>query len=440
MQRSIKRKALVLLLGLFILGGCKNSSSSAPVTSSVESSLTITDVTGEVGDIVPLAITFVPVSAAAQITYSNYDESIALITDDTVLMLKAGVTNVTAISRDLATTFKITVTEKVVSVTVLDGFNEYGAILEGLPGFVLTGDNLEAHIVENDADREGHEDALRIYVDETDPAIDFTLTSTYAANHKFPAGDYTLSAELVGNPQEVIVTINEDIYKKSLGEIEVVGGAYKRSYFEFSLTEQSSFDFSLRVTSPANVGTWGYIDNIMLEEGHVKPEETDPEINEGNLLLDPGFEAAGKVGIANSPVWAVEHIQTGGTYDVKTDGWAANGTSYSLKLNYWPDSSSAPEIEATISQTFTVEEDGEYELTYFIATGGFVKSRLYITQADEVVHSFAVIKTTIDPFRIVPGEKVDLTAGEYTFVIHFKESSNVWAHLDDFVLEKVSAE
>lgn len=445
MKKLFSKQMIAVVLGLFLLSGCKNGSSSANGTSLpsdssalVTGSLAISDVTGEVGDIIPLQITFDPVSVAAQVEYSDYDETIALISDDTVLALKAGETNVRATSRDLSTTFTITISEKTVVTSPLDVFNEYGAITEGLPGFSLTGENVEEHIVENDNDREGHEEALRIYVDESDPAIDFTLTSTYAANNKFPAGDYTLSVELVGNPEEVIVTINEDVYKKSLGDIEVIGGSYKTSYFEFTLPRESTFDFSLRVTSPANQGTWGYIDNIILQEGHVKPEDTGPEVDENNLLRDPGFETAGKVGLANSPVWEVEHIQTGGTYDVKTDGWAANGTAYSLKLNYWPGSSNAPEIEATVSQTFTVTEDGEYELTYFIATGGFSTSMLYIAQEDLVVHSFAVVKRAIDPFDIVPGEKVDLTAGEYTFVIHFKESSNVWAHLDDFLLEKVA--
>lgn len=103
MKKLFSKQMIAVILGLFLLSGCKNGSSSANGTSLpsdssalVTGSLAISDVTGEVGDIIPLQITFDPVSVAAQVEYSDYDETIALISDDTVLALKAGETNVRA--------------------------------------------------------------------------------------------------------------------------------------------------------------------------------------------------------------------------------------------------------------------------------------------------------------------------------------------------------
>ncbi len=431
MQLS-KLSRRLLLFGALLVTSC---------TPKPAGSLTINDVVATVGDIVPLTITFEPISVASSIVYSNYDTEVATISDDTLLALKAGTTTAKAVSGKLETTFSITVNDRAIPVDPVAKFNEYGEITDGLPGFLLTGDNLEHHIVENDNDREGHEDALRIYVDdESDPAINFTLTSTYSANTDFPTGDYTISVEMVGNPDEVIVEVDDTLYKKSENEVDIFTGSYTTSYFEFNLALKRSFAFSIEVSAAAGRDAWGYIDNIVLHNGHIKPEEEEPPVSE-SLLVDGGFESAGALpNLNDSPVWDVNYIKTAETLMVQTDSWTTNSSRYSFKFSYWPaNNSGAPDAEVTVSQTFTVTSAGDYELTYLMATDGLKDSLMYLLQDEVIVHNFAVRKTatsagTFDP--IAP-ETVTLEAGEYTFVLHLKENTQRWAHFDDFSLLKV---
>lgn len=437
MRLSKLRKWSFILLGALILTGCKPTSSSSS-SSEVQAVMTISDVTIEVEQAAPLTIVFNPISAAGPVTYDIVDETVVRITDDYAIGLKEGVSSVTATSGTMSDTFTVTVTAKTVVIDPIEQFNEYGAITEGLPGFVLSGTNLEAHLVEEDADREGHTDALKFWV-EGSPAIDFTLTSSYAAGTTFLSGDYTLSLELIGNPDEVMVVLEGETYSSVDDEVFIGSSRYEKSYFEFTLTRRKAISFSVQVKSAANQDTWGFLDNILLEKGHVAPDIIIPE-EDGNLLLDGGFETVGKnANLDANDVWALNIAEGDAALTFWTQSnWPQTG-KYALKFSYWPESGSKA-IHASLTQNFNVTTAGDYVLSYFIATDGLPLSTFMIADSEgNTIESYPVGTAKSNPYAKRTMPTINLPAGNYQFKMIFAENSQTWAEIDEVKILPVAA-
>lgn len=436
MRLSKLRTWSMTLLGVLILTGCKPAGSSS--SSEVTPVMTISDVNIEVEQAAPLAITFSPVSAAGPITYAIADEAVVRITDDYAIGLSVGVSDVTATSGTMSDTFRVTVTAKSVVIDPVEQFNEYGAITEGLPGFVLSGANVESHLVEEDVDREGHPDALKFWV-EGSPEIDLTVTSTYAAGATFPSGDYTLSLELIGNPDEIIVMLEGETYSSVDDKVSIGSSDYVKSYFEFTLTRRKAISFSVQIKAAASQDTWGFLDNILLEVGHVAPDVVIPE-TDGNLLRDGGFEIVGKAAnLDQNVLWELNITEPDPALTLWTQStWPQTG-KYALKFSYWPESGTKA-ISAFVTQHFTVIEAGEYQLSYWIATDGLPLSTFMIADNEGVnVAAYPVGTTKSNPFAKRTMPTLTLAAGDYSFIMMFYENTQTWADIDEVKILPVVA-
>lgn len=112
---------------------------------------------------------------------------------------------------------------------------------------------------------------------------------------------------------------------------------------------------------------WGYLDDIKLTAGDVKPVEVAE-----NLIVDGGFEQLGAVGgdFANQSAWVFAGVANANNKwgeNLKFNSDGARTGSYGL--NYWHGSSEADDF--TITQTVTIEQAGNYLLSYDITGGDY---------------------------------------------------------------------
>jgi len=391
---------------------------------------------------VPLNPVFTPTSAATSVTYVVADTEVATISRSGILTgLKVGSTTVTATSEtNLTATFSVTVNEKdEVELNTLELFNQYGQFEdESLPGWTLTGTTAEKHVAEIDADREKEDMSLKLWAgdysadDETASLVDFTMTSIFT--EVLPAGDYTLSLELVGSIEEITLTLEGVSYSRQNNDIAISGGAYRKSWIEFTLATDKAISLSITFLSPGTLTNWGYLDNVTLHEDHVKPVLPD-EPSDGNYLKDGSFEIAGsQTAFLSEATNAYLDWQIAGSLrtgeQITFDGWAGH-EDYSLKYNYWP-SAAGDAGDVKVFQTFTLDEGATFNLNYYVASGGITNSKIYI-----LVDGVEVSSTLIPNSGSYSQKQINdivLPAGLVEFGIHIQEGGQTWMHLDYMLL------
>ncbi len=419
--------------------------SETPSTSEVSATLTFEDLVIKVDDAVPLNPVFNPTSAASAITYEIEDPTIVSISRSGILLgLVPGVTNVTATSEtELTDTFQVTVEENDrPEVTALEEFAIIGQFEEAnLPGWQLSGPSAEKHAIDIDADREQDDSQLKLWPgdfdeeDETASLVDFTLTLVY--DGEFEASDYTLVFDLVGNIDVIEVELEGTSYTKALKQVNIGGAAYRTTYIEFSLNEAQTLDLSFMFQSPGTQANWGFLDDVNLEEGHTKPElPVDPD--DGNLLNDGSFEiASAQVGFLDENSNEFLDWQIEGTLrtmeSISFDEWTTQG-DFSLKYNYYPNSvdSERPVGDMKVYQYFTIEEAGMFDLSYYVAAGGIINTKLIIIVDDIEVYAHDVPNSSTYSKQTL--NDIELPAGEAEFRIHFQEDKDTWIHLDYILL------
>lgn len=438
----------LLLLGSLVITGCGNKNTSNPTTSTSEvtPTLTLQDLFIKVGDVVPLDPVFTPTSAATSVTYTVEDETIVRVRQNAYLeALKVGKTSVTATSQNnLTDTFEVTVSEAdEPELTLIEEFNKYGAFEdETLPGWSLSGTTASKHGIDIDNDRDPDDFAFKLWTgdfsdsDETASLIDVTLRSTF--NKKFTAGDYTLKFDLVGVVNVIEVTLEGTTYTRANKEVAIGGANYRTNYIEFTLSEEKVITLAIKFYSPGTQTNWGFLDDVMLEEGHTKPVIVEPE--DGNLLKDGSFEVAGsEVTYLSEESNEFLDWQFDGDLrneeSVTLNSWAQD-RDWSLKYNYWPNNPD-PNLEfgdLKVYQFFEVEEAGLYNLSYFIMGGGITNAKFQIFVAGEEV--FTTNLTNADPYAKRTVNDINLPQGEAEFRIVFQEKVNTWIHLDYILLTK----
>jgi len=440
-----KMRTLLLLVlasvSLSACGGTTSHDSTGSGLSETTASLSLEDLVIKVDDSVPLNPVFTPTSAATSVSYVIADAEVVAISRSGILTgRKAGATTVTATSEtNLTATFSVTVNEKdEVELSPLELFNEYGQFEdESLPGWALTGTTAEKHVPEIDADRE-EDMALKLWTgdysadDEAASLVDFTMTSTFT--EVLPAGDYTLSLELVGSIAEITLTLEGVSYSRQNDVIAISGGAYRQSWIEFTLATDKTISLSITFLSPGTLTNWGYLDNVTLHEGHVKPVLPD-EPSDGNYLKDGSFEIAGsQTGFLSEATNAYLDWQIAGALrtgeQITFDGWAGH-EDYSLKYNYWPSTSGAAG-NVKVFQTFTLDEGATFNLNYYVASGGITNIKIYI-----LVDGVEVSSTLIPNSGSYSQKQINdivLPAGLVEFGIHIQEGYQTWMHLDYMLL------
>lgn len=460
-----KRNYIIpLLLAFLTLTSCGTTSSSqgstsnstpttseganSGATSEVVGTLTLEDLFLKVNDTIPLNPVFNPTSVASAITYDIADKEVVSISRSGILTaLKVGVTTITATSEtNLTDTFQVTVEEnEVPPLSDIDQFNLDGQFEEAsLPGWTLTGTSAAKHVIDLDADREQEDYALKLWPgefseeDETASLVDFTLALTSEVT--LEEGDYTLRFDLVGNIAEIAVTLLDEVYSRETKDVVIGGAAYRRTYIEFSVTEETILTLSMKFDSPGTQLNWGFLDDVALDEGHTKPE-IPAEPNDGNYLKDGSFEISGAQNITDLDTNTNEYL------DWKIDGvlrvsesvtlnnWTTQG-DFSLKYNYYPSAvnTERPVGDMKVYQHFTIEEAGIFNLSYYVAAGGITNTKLIILVDDVEVYSTAVANSASYTKKSLTG--INLPAGDAEFRIHFQEQKDTWIHLDYLLLTK----
>lgn len=443
MNLSIKNLKIFSLLALATvsLSACGDSPS-------VQATLTFEDLVIEVGDSVPLNPVFNPIAAATEITYVVENPTILTISRSGILTGQAvGETTVTGTSRtQLQDTFSVTVNESsVVPLTSIEQFNEYGTFEDAeLPGWTLTGTTADKQVVGVDADREEEDNALTLWTgdynaeDATASLIDFTLHSTH--NQLVPAGDYTLEFDMVGVVNTIEVTLEGVTYTKANNEVVIGGASYRTTYIEFTLALEKSISLSILFNSPGTQTNWGYLDDVRIVSGHVKPD-IPVEPNDGNYLKDGSFEIAG----AQVPYLSADSNeflawQIAGDLrkqeEVTLNSWTTQG-DYSLKYNYYPSvvNTERPIGDVKVFQTFTLADANTFNLSYYVASGGVSGTSLYILVDGIEVYTSAIPNSASYSKQNLTN--IALTPGVVEFGVHFLEDKDTWIHLDYFLLTSI---
>lgn len=438
---SNKRLKLFLMATLAFVGlsACSQTSEAA--------TLTFENLVIQVNDTVSLEPVFTPSSAATSVTYDIEDETIVSISRSGILTgLAEGQTDVVATSQNnLTDTFSVTVNPStVIPLTSIEQFNEYGTFEEAaLPGWDLTGTTAEKQVVGIDVDRAQEDNALTLWTgdfnaaDDTASLIDFTMTSTH--DQPIPLGNYTLTFEMVGVVNTIEVTLEGQTYTKANKEIVIGGGAYRKSYIEFTLTTSKVISLSMMFNSPGTQTNWGYLDDVKIEPGHIKPE-LPGEPNDGNYLSDGSFEIAGaQVDYLSADSNEFLAWQIAGDLrneeTVTLNSWTTQG-DVSLKYNYYPAAvnTERPIGDMKVFQKFTLAEATTFNLSYYVAAGGVSGTNIYILVDGVEVYTSAVPNAA--SYTKINLSNIALGAGEVEFGVHYQEDKDTWIHLDYFLLVK----
>lgn len=443
MKKNILLAIIPAFFGL-ILTGCGNASSE------VQYSMSIADFTLEVNDSVsiPEYIVWTPADSIDTVKYiiaSGGESIITINLQGTMVANAAGVTSVTVTTNNtkISTSFAVTVTAPSINnVDYIAAFNELGTFENDLDGWTLSGNTASQMSVDVDGDtnRNRTTKALKLWVadyaegtsetPEVSSLVDFTIQTSFT-EEDLVAGIYTLSFDIIAEITMVEVSINGTKYTRAAEQLTVTTGGYNTNYIVFEQTNKE-FTFSMYFYGSNGDNNWGYVDNIKLEEGDTKPIEVVVE----NLLEDPGFEIAGKSGIAASP-WVLTGTPGVNPYgnNLKIDGNGAHLGSYGF--NYWH--GNAVEDDFTVHQTVTVVTTGNYDLKYFIYGGDYNQTnspntKIIVSQNDTVVKEMA-LPVSGGGFTEKVLEDIALVAGEVTVTIRIQTTgSNTWIKLDDFVL------
>lgn len=451
LRKNVLFVLLPALFGLLLTGcGGQTSSEEPSVSSEVQKTISIEDVVLEVNESIDLSTitTFTPADSIDTVTYiiaTGGQEIVTINRQGTLTALKAGTTSVTATINNthVSTSFNVTVTEpSYVDVDYIASFNELGTFENDLDGWTLLGTTASQMSVDVDGDtnRNRTTKALKLWVadyaaasgetPEVSSLIDFTIGTSFT-EEDFVSGTYTLSFDIIAEITTVEVTINDTKYTRANEELTVTTGGYNTNYIVFEQTSKD-FVFSMYFYGGNGDNNWGYVDNIYLQEGDHKPIEVVVE----NLLEDPGFEIAGKNGIASSPwiLTGTPGVNTWGN-NLKFDGNGARSGSYGF--NYWH--GNAVEDDFTLHQTVTVTTAGNYDLTYFIYGGDYTatnsaNTKIFVSQNDTVIKEMA-IPVSKAGFTEKMLENIALSEGAVTVTIRIQTTIyDAWIKLDDFVL------
>lgn len=413
MLRKMLSLFAVVLFGAGFLFGCGSSSSAADTISVADQNI-------KVGDVIEPEVTFTPITSIDSYGFTAPDESVVSIKNHFITGEAAGTVTVTCTTNNtgVSTTFVVTVTVPEINASIA-AFNEAGTFENGLSAWTLSGETASVMSTENDADREQEDMQLKLF---TDGLIDFTIGYTLA---NLPAGPYTFSFEIAaGNLTVAVCRINGHDYVWSDGDF-AMGTSYIKNYFFLETTAAQNVGFSLYFYAPAADKGWGYLDNIMIEEGDTRP---GPEIGPKNYVNDGSFESAG---LTN---WTLAGT-CGGTLVVN----AKSPHSGSKNLDYWGNDVAGDNF--TLSQTIaSVDAGSHYTARLFILNGddnsaALIDSYFYVKQGD-VIQQVAITNlgwaTTMFEVKI---ENLTLTAGAAEIGLHIQPgSAEYWMQVDDIQL------
>lgn len=445
LSKRLLSLSLLLALPLASCGGDPSEQPSEGQSEQLEAKITIQDITLIEGEFVDLysLVTFEPVTSVDTLTFIIVEggEFVQINANDVLLALAEGAAKVEARGDniDASTTFNVTVTAAPKpEQTPFELFNIDGTFEGNLDRWVFSGPTASLH-QEPEADADRGEEDLQIklwtgdYVEGlTSSLIDFELSYTFEDKDLID-GTYTLQFDIVGALTEVKATINGTEYSSLNGDIIVNGGGYTTNYIVY---EQVGTAFTLKLSfygADGNVN-WGYLDDIKLTAGDVKPVEVAE-----NLIVDGGFEQLGAVGgdFANQSAWVFAGVANANEWgeNLKFNSDGARTGSYGL--NYWHGSSEADDF--TITQTVTIEQAGNYLLSYDITGGDYSIANSEFTSIRVIQNDVELANEFLAPsanYVTVELEPLALEAGVIDIVFRIQTTaSNTWIKIDNVSLK-----
>lgn len=445
LSKRLLSLSLLLALPLASCGGDPSEQPSEGQSEQLEAKITIQDITLIEGEFVDLysLVTFEPVTSVDTLTFIIVEggEFVQINANDVLFALAEGAAKVEARGDniDASTTFNVTVTAAPKpEQTPFELFNIDGTFEGNLDRWVFSGPTASLH-QEPEADADRGEEDLQIklwtgdYVEGlTSSLIDFELSYTFEDKDLID-GTYTLQFDIVGALTEVKATINGTEFSSLNGDIIVNGGGYTTNYIVY---EQVGTTFTLKLSfygADGNVN-WGYLDDIKLTAGDVKPVEVAE-----NLIVDGGFEQLGAVGgdFANQSAWVFAGVANANKWgeNLKFNSDGARTGSYGL--NYWHGSSEADDF--TITQTVTIEQAGNYLLSYDITGGDYSIANSEFTSIRVIQNDVELANEFLAPsanYVTVELEPLALEAGVIDIVFRIQTTaSNTWIKIDNVSLK-----
>lgn len=427
----MKRMALMLsaLALVLLLIGCEKK----------PKSLSIPDITLEVGEKKEIPIQVEPKDAVFDITFEFEGTNISIVGREVKGIVGGTETVVTArTSNGLTTTFKVIVKPKDIEEEPeepdVPGTNLLvNASFESghLEPWVSTDRNYGLEWRASDA-YDG-EYSFKLWYDADGDGTSEAFNVSLYQKVTLDAGRYVFTVWLNTGIQETTLWAKADLEGEAF-EYRTIPGAtkgYKQYGIEFVIEEKQ--DVYVGATFIGNEGAWGFADGFALVKDGTLPEMDEEDDVKDNLLLNPGFEDSNSEAvhwtIVNESNGVVEiNPNESNSYSGYHNLSMYNLTSGEIRIYQRVDTTNVQRVHLSVR---IIGEDMAIDTFYLYLKDG---ERLHTQNIRTAGWNAGYLVFLIDDLAI---ENNEVEVG-----IYFKQTDalagNYWANIDHFILEALS--